>query len=56
MENPLKMIEFLKNKCFVKRKSPEFLKNRYFFNEKSPSYNLIPEKNDFLKEKCPSFA
>jgi hypothetical protein len=41
-ENPLKM--------------PEFLKNKYFFNEKSPSYNLIPEKDDFLKVKCPSFA
>jgi hypothetical protein len=41
-ENPLKMTEFLKNK--------------YFFNEKSPSYYLIPEKDDFLKGKCPSFA
>jgi hypothetical protein len=30
-------------------KMSEFLKNKYFFNEKSPSYNLIPEKDDFLK-------
>jgi hypothetical protein len=36
-ENPLKM--------------PEFLKYKYFFNEKSPSYNLIPEKDDFLNGK-----
>jgi hypothetical protein len=34
----------------------EFLLNKYFFNEKSPSYILIPEKDVFLKGKCPSFA
>jgi hypothetical protein len=34
----------------------KFLKNKYFFNGKSPSYNLIPEKDDFLREKCPNFA
>jgi hypothetical protein len=32
----------------------EFLKNKYFFNEKSSSYNYIPEKDEFLKVKCPS--
>jgi hypothetical protein len=37
-------------------KMSEFLKNNYLFNEKSPSYLLIPEKDDFLKGKCPSFA
>jgi hypothetical protein len=37
-------------------KKAEFLKNKYFFNGKSPRYNLIPEKDDFLKGKCPSFA
>jgi hypothetical protein len=37
-------------------KMSEFLRNKYFFNEKSPSFILIPEKDDFLKEKCPSFA
>jgi hypothetical protein len=42
MENPLKMSGFLKNK--------------YIFNEISPSYILIPEKDVFLKGKCPSFA
>jgi hypothetical protein len=31
----------------------ELLKNKYFFNEKSPRYILIPEKDDFLKGKCP---
>jgi hypothetical protein len=41
-DNPLKMSEFLRNKCFS--------------NEKSPYYNLIPEKDDFLKEKCSSFS
>jgi hypothetical protein len=34
----------------------ELLKNKYLFNEKSPSYVLIPEKDDFLEGKCPSFA
>jgi hypothetical protein len=29
----------------------EFLKNKYFFNENSHSYNLILEKDDFLKKK-----
>jgi hypothetical protein len=33
-----------------------FLKNKYCFNEKSPSFILIPEKDIFFKEKCPSFA
>jgi hypothetical protein len=33
----------------------ELLKNKYFFNEKSSSYVLIPEKDVFLKEKCPEF-
>jgi hypothetical protein len=37
-------------------KMSEFLKNKYFFNGKSPSCILIPENDDFLKEKCPSFA
>jgi hypothetical protein len=41
-ENPIKMSGFLKHK--------------YFFNKNSPSYNLIPEKDDFLRGKCPSFA
>jgi hypothetical protein len=53
------MSEFLRNKRFVKGKSPkisEFLINKFFSNEKSPSYNLIPEKDDVLKGKCPSFA
>jgi hypothetical protein len=34
----------------------EFLKNKYFFDEKSPSFILIPENDDFLEGKCPSFA
>jgi hypothetical protein len=33
----------------------ELLKNK-LFNEKSANFNLIPEKDDFLKEKCASFA
>jgi hypothetical protein len=41
-ENPLKMSAFLMNK--------------YLLNEISPSYILIPENDDFLKGKCPSFA
>jgi hypothetical protein len=41
-DNPLKMSEFLRKKCFL--------------NEKSPYYNLIPEKDDFLKGKCASFS
>jgi hypothetical protein len=36
-------------------KTSQFLKNKYFFNEKSSSYNLIPEKDDFLNRKSPSF-
>jgi hypothetical protein len=55
-ENLLKLAECLRNKCFVLLKMSEFLKNKYFFNEKSPSYILIPEKDVFLKGKCPSFA
>jgi hypothetical protein len=57
MENLLVLSEFLKNKYFVKGKSPEmskFLKNNYIF--KSPSQLLIPEKDVFLKGKCPSFG
>jgi hypothetical protein len=34
----------------------EFLKNKYFLMKKTPSYLLIPEKQNFSKEKCPSFA
>jgi hypothetical protein len=58
-ENPLKISEFLKNKYFEKEnplKMSEFLKNKCFFNEISPSYLLIPEHDDFLKGKCPSFV
>jgi hypothetical protein len=35
---------------------PEFLKNKNFINGKSPNYVLIPENDDFLKGKFPSFA
>jgi hypothetical protein len=57
-KNPPKMSEFLRNKRIVKGKSPnsEFLISKFISNEKSPSYNLIPEKDDVLKGKCPSFA
>jgi hypothetical protein len=34
----------------------EFLRNKCFVNKKSLSYNLIPEKDDFLKGKCPTLA
>jgi hypothetical protein len=36
--------------------NPLKMKNKYFFNERSPSYILIPENDDFLKGKSPSFA
>jgi hypothetical protein len=56
-ENVLVLPEFFKNKYFRNPlKMAEFLKNKYFLNEKSPSYILIPENDDFLKGKRPSFA
>jgi hypothetical protein len=54
--NSLNMSEFLKNKCFVKTKSPnnvpkenvlvllEFLKNKNFVKGKSPRFAQILEK------------
>jgi hypothetical protein len=38
---------------------PEFLKNKYFVKEKSPSYILVSENEyfvNFVKGKSPSFA
>jgi hypothetical protein len=34
----------------------KFLKNKYFFNVIFPSYVLIPENDDFINGKSPSFA
>jgi hypothetical protein len=52
---------FLQNSVRVKNNSIHltninFTENKNFLNEKSPSYILIPEKDVFLKDKCPSFA
>jgi hypothetical protein len=58
-ENLLVLPEFLKKSTLLKEnplKMSKILKNRYFFNEKSSSYILIPEKDDFLKGGCSSFA
>jgi hypothetical protein len=47
-ESPLKMSEFLRNKCFFEGKSPKNVwhpKNKLFFNKSSLSYWLIPEKD-----------